>query len=188
MTLLAAAGEIRLLAIARASLAHGLRAGCALALDPDAEPSALRAPGASFVTLRTREARLRGCVGSLEPVRSLAADVAENAFRAAFRDPRFPPVAVHEVDALEVSISILGEPEAILAASADELAAQLRHGIDGLILRQGPRRATFLPEVWESVPEPREFVRALERKAGIASGSAPVEAFRYATTTIGGRR
>jgi AMMECR1 domain-containing protein len=64
---------------------------------------------------------------------------------------------------------------------------QLRGGLDGLILRQGTRRATFLPEVWESIPEPREFVRALERKAGIATWSAPVEAFRYATTTIGGR-
>jgi AmmeMemoRadiSam system protein A len=188
VTLLAAAEESRLLAIARASLAHGLREGRALALDPDAEPSALRAPGASFVTLRTREARLRGCVGSLEKVRALAEDVAENAFRAGFRDPRFPPVSVHEVETLELSISILGEPEPIHAASAEELAAQLRRGIDGLILRQGPRRATFLPEVWESIPEAREFVRALERKTGIASWQAGVEAFRYGTTTLGGRR
>jgi AmmeMemoRadiSam system protein A len=185
---LLAAEEHRLLAIARASLAHGLREGRALALDPAAEPSALRAAGASFVTLRTREARLRGCVGSLEPVRPLAEDVAENAFAAAFRDPRFPPVSVHEADALEVSISILGAPEPIHAASAEELAAQLRRGTDGLILCQGRRRATFLPEVWEALPEPREFVRALERKAGITSWQATVEAFRYATTTLGGRR
>lgn len=188
VTLLAVSEEARLLAIAGASLAHGLREGRALALRRDDEPPALRAPGASFVTLRTPEARLRGCVGSLEPVRALAEDVAENAFRAAFRDPRFPPVAVHEVDALEVSISILGEPEPLRAASAEELATQLQRGIDGLILRQGMRRATFLPEVWGSIPEPREFVRALARKAGIADWQEGVEAFRYATSTIGGRR
>jgi uncharacterized protein len=188
MTLLAASEQVRLLAIARASLAHGLREGRALALDPAAEPSALRAPGASFVTLRTPEARLRGCVGSLEPVRTLAEDVAENAFRAGFRDPRFSPVSEYEVEGLHVSVSILGEPEPLRAGSAEELVTQLRHGIDGLILRQGTRRATFLPEVWESIPEPREFVRALERKAGIASWDAPVEAFRYGATTLDGRR
>lgn len=188
MNLLAAADAARLLAIAHASLAHGLRELRSLALDPAAESPALRAPGASFVTLRTPEERLRGCVGSLEAVRALAEDVAENAFRAAFRDPRFAPVGEGEVEALELSVSILGEPERILVASAEELAVQLQIGRDGLILRQGARRATFLPEVWESIQDPREFVRALERKAGIASWSAPVEAFRYATTTIGGRR
>jgi hypothetical protein len=184
---LAAADEARLLAIARASLAHGLRERRSLALDPGAESAALRAPGASFVTLRTPDAALRGCVGSLEAVRALAEDVAENAFRAAFRDPRFAPVEFEEVEALELSVSILGEPERILVASAEELVMQLQIGRDGLILRQGARRATFLPEVWESIREPREFVRALEQKAGIASWSAAVEAFRYATTTIGGR-
>jgi hypothetical protein len=186
MTLLAA-DQVRLIAIARASVAHGLHARRSLALDPGAESPALRAPGASFVTLRTQEARLRGCVGSLEAVRALAEDVAENAFRAAFHDPRFAPVAAEELERLELSISILGEPERIAVASAEQLAERLRRGLDGLILRQGARRATFLPEVWESIPEPREFVRALERKAGIASWSAAVEAFRYATTTIGGR-
>jgi AmmeMemoRadiSam system protein A len=152
-----------------------------------AESLALRAPGASFVTLRTAAAELRGCVGSLEAERALAADVAENAFRAAFRDPRFSPVAREELDALELSIAILGAPERIPAASAEELAGALAIGRDGLILRQGKRGATFLPEVWETLPEPREFVRALERKAGIESWSAPVEAFRYATLTLGKR-
>ena len=185
---LAADDAHRLLAIARTSVAHGLREGRPLALDPAAESLALRAPGASFVTLHGPDARLRGCVGSLEALRALAADVAENAFGAAFRDPRFAPVAHAEVAGLDFSISILGEPEPIPAASADDLVRLLESGRDGLILRQGARRATFLPEVWASFPEPREFVRALEQKAGIASWSAPVEAFRYATTTIGGRR
>lgn len=187
MTALAPAEEARLLEIARASLAHGLREGSALALDAGEEPPALRALGASFVTLRTAEAALRGCVGTLEPVHALARDVAENAFRAAFHDPRFAPLAAPELAGLELSISILGAAERIHAASREELAAQLESGRDGLILLQAGRRATFLPEVWESIPEAREFVRELERKAGIASWDVPIEAFRYATTTIGGR-
>ena len=185
MNALAAADAARLLEIGRASVAHGLERGRALPLDAAAESHALRAPGASFVTLRTAAAELRGCVGTLEAERALAADVADNAFRAAFRDPRFTPVARAELDALELSIAILGPPERILAASPEELAAALAIGRDGLILRQGKRGATFLPEVWEALPEPREFVRALERKAGIESWSAPVEAFRYATLTLG---
>jgi AmmeMemoRadiSam system protein A len=185
---LAAADEARLLEIARASVAHGLRRGHALPLDAAVEAPALREPGASFVTLRTARAELRGCVGSLEAERALAADVAENAFRAAFRDPRFAPVARDELEALELSIAILGLPERIEVASAEALAAALVGGRDGVILRQGKRRATFLPEVWASLPDPHEFVRALERKAGIASWGAGVEAFRYAVRTLGGRR
>ena len=189
MSLLAAADEARLLAIARASVAHGLEYRRALALDVSGESPALRALGASFVTLRTAEAALRGCVGTLEAVRALAEDVAENAFRAAFHDPRFAPLGSGEIEGVELSIAILGEPEGLAALSADELAAQLRAGLDGLILCQGERRATFLPAVWASIPDAREFVRALERKAGIEDwkGNAPVEAFRYATTTIGER-
>jgi len=183
---LVAADEVRLLEIARASVAHGLQRGRALPLDPAAEAPALREPGASFVTLRTARAELRGCVGSLEAERALAADVAENAFRAAFRDPRFAPVARDELTALEFSIAILGLPERIEVASAEELAAVLQRGRDGLILRQGVRGATFLPEVWTSLTDPHEFVRALERKAGIESWSAGVEAFRYAVRTLGG--
>ena len=180
--------EARLLAIAHGSVAHGLRHRRALALEPAREPPALRTPGASFVTLRTCEGRLRGCVGSLERERTLAEDVAANAFRAAFHDPRFAPVGPDEIATLELTLSILGEPERIEAASAGELAARLRCGADGLILRQGACRATFLPDVWESIAEPGAFVRALEEKAGISSWNAAVEAFRYATFTIGRRR
>ncbi len=187
MSGLAPAEAERLLAIARGSLAHGLELGRALEIDLAAEPLALRVPGASFVTLRTPDAALRGCVGSLEASCALAEDVAENAFRAAFQDPRFEPVCAGEADRLEVSVSILGAPERLAASSAEALAEQLRPGRDGLILCQGGRRATFLPEVWASLPEARAFVRALERKAGIVSWSDPVEAFRYAITVLGGR-
>jgi AmmeMemoRadiSam system protein A len=186
MNRLRPADEDRLLAIARGSLAHGLRHGCALDAEPALEAAALGAPGASFVTLRRADATLRGCIGTLEAVRPLARDVAENAYAAAFRDPRFAPLVVAELPDLTLSISILGPYEPIAAGSAEELAARLRPGCDGLVLQQGERRATFLPEVWHSLADPHEFVRALERKAGITSWRTPVEALRYGTTMMGG--
>jgi len=178
----------RLLAIARASLAHGLSHGCALPVDPAAESPALRVPGASFVTLRTAGQDLRGCVGTLEPMHALAVDVAENAYRAGFHDPRFEPLGVEEARRIELHVSLLHPPERLAARSEAELVAQLRPGRDGLVLRLGARRATFLPEVWQMLPSPTEFVRALQRKAGLAPGSwsEGLEAFRYAATAIGG--
>lgn len=175
----------RLVAIARESLAHGLRHGRALALDPAAEPEALRTCRASFVSWRAPDARLRGCVGSLEAARALALDVAENAFRAAFHDPRFEPVSAAEAATLALHVSILGAPERLVVASREELLSRLRVGRDGLILRQEARQATFLPEVWEELADASAFLRALEKKAGIASFGPGVEAFRYETTTIG---
>jgi uncharacterized protein len=185
---LAAPDGARLLAIAQASLAHGLRHGSALSLDAAAESPALRALGASFVTLRSAEGELRGCIGTLEPVRALAADVAENAYAAAFRDPRFPPLGAGEAATLALSVSLLGAPERLFAQSQAELLAQLQPGRDGLILALGTRRATFLPEVWEMLPAPDEFLAALLRKAGLplASWSERIEAFRYETTSIHG--
>jgi AmmeMemoRadiSam system protein A len=178
----------RLLAIAQASLAHGLRHGSALPLDAAAESPPLRALGASFVTLRTVGRELRGCIGTLEPVRPVAADVAENAYGAAFRDPRFPPLGPREAGALQLSVSLLGAPVRLAAASEAELLAQLQPGRDGLILALGARRATFLPEVWDALPAPAEFLEALKRKAGLPPGfwSDRIETFRYETLSIHG--
>jgi len=180
----------RLLEIAHASLAHGLRHGSALRVEPAAESPALRAPGASFVTLRAEGRELRGCIGTLEPVRALAADVAENAYRAAFHDPRFAPLRAEEARAVELHVSLIGEPERLDVRSEAELVMLLRPGEDGLILRLDSLRATFLPEVWEALPEPPEFVRALKRKAGLPAGfwSDRLEAFRYSTTSLAGGR
>jgi AmmeMemoRadiSam system protein A len=188
MSALDLADGARLLAIAKASLAHGLRHGSALLPDAAEESPALRALGASFVTLRTAEHELRGCIGTLEPVRPLAADVAENAWRAAFRDPRFPPLAASEAAGLALSVSLLGAPERVAVRSEAELLARLEPGRDGLILAFDGRRATFLPEVWDSLPAPAAFVAALKRKAGLAPGfwSERIEAFRYATTSLHG--
>lgn len=170
----------RLLALARSSLGHGLREGCAAPVSLAEQPARLCAPGASFVTLLDAGA-LRGCIGSLEPTRALAVDVAENAFAAGFRDPRFPPVAAGELPALHVHVSVLGPPEPLPCRSEAELLARLRPGVDGLVLLDAGRRGTFLPSVWESLAEPRAFVRALRQKAGLPPDdwSPTTRAWRY---------
>ena len=124
--------------------------------------------GASFVTL-TRAGTLRGCVGSLEAVRALGADVADNARGAAFRDPRFPALTAAEWPACRVEVSLLSAPKPLRFADEDDLLAQLRPGEDGVIFEAGGRRGTFLPQVWESLPEPRAFLCELARKTGLAS-------------------
>jgi AmmeMemoRadiSam system protein A len=145
--------------------------------------AALRAPGASFVTLKQRGA-LRGCIGSLNAHRPLTDDVTANALAAAFRDPRFKPLRDEEVSITTAQVAILTPPSAAFRVhSEDELYAQLAPGTDGLIVSHGSCRATYLPSVWEQLPAPCDFVRELRRKAGIA-GTLPVQALefqRYAT-------
>ncbi|EXI82261.1 MAG: hypothetical protein AW10_00709 [Candidatus Accumulibacter appositus] len=128
----------------------------------------LTAPGASFVTL-TQNGQLRGCIGSLEAQRPLASDVAENAFAAAFRDRRFPPLSEQELPRTRVEVSLLTPAEPFPVRSEEDALARLRPGVDGLILSYGRRRATFLPQVWESLPEPRQFMAQLKLKAGLAA-------------------
>jgi AmmeMemoRadiSam system protein B/AmmeMemoRadiSam system protein A len=123
--------------------------------------------GASFVTLM-RAGRLRGCIGSLEAVRPLGTDVAENARGAAFRDPRFAPLTAEEWSQCRVEVSLLSAPKPLRFADEDDLLAQLRPGEDGVILEGGGRRGTFLPQVWEGLPEPRRFMGELMKKAGLA--------------------
>jgi AmmeMemoRadiSam system protein A len=151
-----------LLTLARDAI--GRQFGIAEAGSP--QHPALDGPGATFVTLM-RERELRGCVGSLEPRRALAADVRANALAAAFRDPRFAPLAAREFEMTSVEVSLLSAQEALAFADEGDLLAQLRRGVDGIVLQHGPHRATFLPQVWETLSEPREFVMALKRKAGL---------------------
>ena len=122
--------------------------------------------GATFVTL-THEGGLRGCIGSLQAARPLGVDVAENAVAAAFRDPRFQPVTAAEWPAVRVEVSLLSSPKPIAFADEGDLLAQIRPGEDGLILEADGRRATFLPQVWDSMPDKRQFLRELARKAGL---------------------
>lgn len=171
-----------LLGIAARSVRHGLEHGKACAVDLDHLPPALHERRSSFVTLEA-DGRLRGCIGSLEVTRPLAADVAHNAHGAAFADPRFPPVKEDEVDGLRIKISVLSPAVPMQAESQADLVASLRPGVDGLIIRDGDKRATFLPSVWQDVPEPERFVRALAKKAGWPAGhwSDTVRVWRYTT-------
>lgn len=132
----------------------------------------LAAPGAAFVTL-TIGGRLRGCIGSLTPRRPLGEDIAANALAAAFSDPRFPPVSPAEYGALDVEVSVLSPATRLPVASRAEAIARLRPGIDGVILTSGLHRATFLPQVWEQLPDPDAFLSHLLAKAGLAPHSWP---------------
>ena len=130
----------------------------------------LDAPGASFVTLTSGRApggALRGCIGSLEARRPLRADVEANAVAAALHDPRFAPLTARELDDTVVEVSVLSAPAALPAADEAELLARLRPGVDGVVLSACGRRATFLPQVWEQLPDPADFLARLRRKAGL---------------------
>ncbi len=171
-----------LLTLARASIRHGLETGRPLPVRTQDYPERLREIRASFVTLN-EEGRLRGCIGHLEAIQPLAVDVAENAFAAAFRDPRFPPLREHEYPHLEVHISILTPPEPLRFDSEEDLLRQIRPGRDGLILEDGLNRGTFLPSVWSSLPRVQEFWTQLKHKAGLPGDywSDTLKVFRYET-------
>lgn len=175
----------RLLDLAKVSISHGLTTGKPFKPDLNDFPCELTVPRATFVTL-LKQGDLRGCIGMLEAVRPLAEDVAENAFSAAFKDYRFPQLTADEFDALEIHISILSPPEPMFFVSEQDLIAQLRPGVDGLILEEGFKRGTFLPSVWESLPDPVQFLKHLKQKAGLTSQywSDTVKVSRYTAEII----
>ena len=143
----------------------------------------MRRPGATFETLE-RGVELLGCIGSLDPRRALWRDVARNARGAAFEDPRFAPLAPADRAGVTVEVSVLSPLRPLPAGSDGEVAAALTPGVDGLVLAAGSQRGTFLPDVWEKIPEPVAFVRELTRKAGWSEPwPAGVQAWRYSTTT-----
>jgi uncharacterized protein len=127
-------------------------------------PDWLRQPGAVFVTL-TQHGELRGCIGSLEAHRTLFADVQSNARAAAFKDPRFPPLTEIGTRRTRIEVSLLSAAEPMQFHREADALAQLRPGIDGVILERGWHRATFLPQVWEQLPEPRQFISATETQS-----------------------
>ncbi|MFU8789263.1 MAG: AmmeMemoRadiSam system protein A [Methylobacter sp.] len=176
----------RLLELAKNSIQHGLQTGRPLKIDLADYPAELVQPHATFVTLQINH-QLRGCIGMLEAVRPLAEDIAENAFAAAFNDPRFPPLNSDEFADLAIHLSLLTPAEPMTFSSEQDLTAQLQPGIDGLILEEGRRRGTFLPSVWESLPEPRQFLRHLKQKAGLPPDywSDTLRVYRYRAELIG---
>ena len=165
-TLLGEQDQKRLLDIAHKAILQGLAKRGSWSPPMQDYAGELSSPGASFVTL-TRQGNLRGCIGSLQAARPLVQDVANNAYAAAFSDPRFPPLRKDELAGLTIRVSVLGSPERMHFRDRDDLMQQLRPGIDGLILEEGPMHGTFLPSVWESVPDPDQFLRHLNHKAGL---------------------
>jgi AmmeMemoRadiSam system protein A len=135
-------------------------------LDLSLYPECLVEPGASFVTL-TENGELRGCIGALEAYQPLIEDVREHAAAAATRDYRFLPVTADEIPAIHIEVSRLTPPVPLKYTSPEELIAALRPGIDGVVLRDGGRRATFLPQVWDKIPDPAEFLTHLCLKMGL---------------------
>lgn len=159
-----------LLAIARGAIANALGEGAPCRESADW----LCEPGASFVTLR-RRGELRGCIGSLQADRSVRADVEHNAVAAAFHDPRFAPLSREEYTETRIEVSLLSTLEPIEVPSEREALALLRPGLDGVLLEYRGRRGTFLPQVWEQLPEPDDFLVHLKRKAGLPADFWAVE-------------
>ena len=175
----------QLLDVAARAVSIGLKTGHRPKLDLRTFHPRFGQPAASFVTL-TRDARLRGCIGSLEAKRPLVADVAWNAYASAFEDRRFRPLASEEFSQLALSISILSTPQPMTFDSEANLLSQLRPNIDGLTIQEGQRRATFLPQVWEQTSDPVQFIQHLKAKAGLAPDhwSDELRAWRYQTDTF----
>ncbi len=156
----------QLLELARNAIGYGLQHGKSMPIESSDYSEDLQELRASFVTLEIKH-QLRGCIGMLEAVRPLAIDIVENAYSAAFKDPRFPPLKQSEFPELDIHLSILEPSVPMNFDSETDLISQLRPGIDGLILQEGGRRGTFLPSVWESLPDPNDFLRHLKLKAGL---------------------
>ena len=155
-----------LLGLASSSIHHGLEHGRPKPVEPSEFSDSLKAHRASFVTLKLDQG-LRGCIGSLVASRALVEDVCYNAHAAAFSDKRFQPITAVEATRLAISISVLSPAEELSVTSEADLISKLRPGIDGLVIEEGRRRSTFLPAVWESLPQPADFVRQLKQKAGL---------------------
>lgn len=172
-----------LLRLARNSIDYGLDHDKPVPVDLDGLPVDLIQPAATFTTLRLDE-KLRGCCGTLEAAHPLAMDVARSAFQAAFRDQRFQPLARDEFRRIRLEVSVLSPLEVIAVTDEADLLNRLVPGTDGLVIVEGARRATFLPKVWELLPDPSQFLAALKTKCGLPEDywSERLEFFLYRTT------
>ena len=159
-----------LLRVARQALEAGVGRKPIPPLDPKTLTPTLQAEGASFVTL-TVHGSLRGCIGALEPYQSLIDDVQEHAVAAALEDYRFPQVQEKELPNIDIEVSRLTLAQPLAYTDANDLLKKLHPGVDGVILKDGSRRATFLPQVWEKIPDPAEFLSNLCYKMGAAPGT-----------------
>ena len=156
-----------LLQIARTAISRALHVPGTSAAEVEENMSWLSKPGATFVTL-TQWGELRGCIGSLQACDPLIEDVSNNAVSAALYDPRFLPLAADELDTVNLEVSLLSELQSLGFTSEADALAQLRPDIDGIVFEYGPYRSTFLPQVWESLPQPQQFLARLKSKARLS--------------------
>jgi len=173
------------LQVARDSILHGLENGSALDVETKDYTAKLTQHLASFVTLHLK-GQLRGCIGALVASQPLINDIAEHAYAAAFKDPRFPALTNNEFNKITIDISVLGKPEPIIFKNEHDLLRQIRPGVDGLIIEHGYNRGTFLPSVWEQLPTVNEFYQHLKIKAGLPENwwKDDVKVSRYETFSI----
>lgn len=170
------------LQVARQSIIHGLEEGKSLHVKTSDYPKVLQQDFATFVTLH-KNSELRGCIGSLQAYQPLINDISEHAYAAAFQDPRFPALNEDEYEQLNIHISVLGKPEVMIFESEDDLLQQIRPEIDGLILEYKYNRGTFLPSVWEQLPDKKDFLNHLKLKASLSKNwwDNDVKISRYET-------
>lgn len=175
----------QLLSLAKEAMEHRVKSGSSFSVSPDHYPENLQTKGCSFVTLH-KNGQLRGCIGALEPYQPLIMDIVEHAQAAAISDPRFPPVTEDELQQLDIEISILTPQIELAVTSEQELLKELQPHKDGLTISDGIHRATFLPAVWEQLPNPESFLKHLKRKAGLAEHQWPegMRCWRYHTIMI----
>jgi len=166
-----------LLSLARSTVASRLKAGHRMVPPANLSPVVHETRGC-FVTLH-KQGALRGCIGTIEPVDALVEGVTENAINAAFHDPRFPPLKADELLQVNFEISVLTVPRTLVFNDGEDLKRQLKPGVHGVILSRGPRRATFLPQVWEQLPDPESFLGHLCQKGGLGS-----DCWRDSGTTV----
>ncbi len=174
-----------LLIVARHAIKYGLAYNKAPTMELERYSDALQKPGASFVTLKESNV-LRGCIGSLEAHQPLVQDVADHGFAAAFRDPRFAPLNHIEEPVVHISISVLSPSEKMIFESESDLLSQIEIGKDGLILEYKNNKGTFLPSVWEQLPNKQDFLNHLKQKAGLSVDfwNNEIKVSRYFTQTI----
>ena len=157
-----------LLRLGRAAMERAVRGEKLAPLDEATLSPHLHEQGSSFITL-TIDGQLRGCIGGLEARQSLAEDVRQHAVAAAIEDPRFPPVTQDELNGIQIEVSRLTRPHPLEYKNAEDLLSKLRPHVDGVILRDGMyHRGTFLPQVWEKIPDPAEFLNNLCYKMGVS--------------------
>lgn len=175
-----------MLDVASGSIRDGLVKGRALDVAANGFDPQLRAHAASFVSLHMPDDSLRGCIGSVAPARPLIEDIARNAYLAAFEDPRFPPLSAEDYPRLKIEISILSPTEALPFADEAALRDALVPGRDGLMLRDGKRHGLFLPQVWETLPKPEDFIGRLKEKAEFPAAplGADVTASRFTVVSF----